>query len=93
MDSIIQKKKECFVCHSQRFLETHHVFYGTANRKISDRLGLVIWCCPACHRGPAGVHHNHDLDMKIKRISEKAFMEHYGKTEDEFRQVFGKSYL
>lgn len=93
MDSIIQKEKECFVCHSQRFLELHHCMHGTANRKIADRLGLVIWLCPYCHRGKSGVHQNADLDMMIKKIAEQAYLDYYHANIDDWIRQFGKNYL
>lgn len=93
MESIIQSERECFVCHSQRFLEVHHCMHGTANRKIADRLGLTIYLCPYCHRGNAGVHHNADLDLKIKKIAEQAYLDYYGATKEDWVRTFGKNYL
>ena len=93
MDSIIQKNKECFVCHSQRFLEVHHVLFGRKNHDLSEEYGLVVYLCPYCHRGNVGVHRNRDLDLKLKRIAEKAYLEHYDKTIEDFIAVFGRNYL
>lgn len=33
------------MCGTTRNLERHHVIFGTAGRKISDKLGLTIWSC------------------------------------------------
>ncbi len=93
MKSIIQSNKECFVCHSQRFLEVHHVLFGNKNHNPAERYGLTVYLCPYCHRGNAGVHHNRDLDLKLKMIAEKAYLEHYDKTIDDFIAVFGRNYL
>ena len=48
MNSIIQSKKECYVCHRQGVLHKHHVF-GGSNRKNSERYGMTVWLCPADH--------------------------------------------
>lgn len=37
MDSIIQKKKECYVCHRQGELHCHHIFFGNSNRELSGK--------------------------------------------------------
>ena len=42
MKSIIQTKKESFLSGVTYDLEEHHVFYGTANRKISEKYGLKV---------------------------------------------------
>ena len=93
MESIIQKKKECFVCHSQRFLEVHHCVHGSANRKIADRLGLTIYLCPSCHRGKYGVHQNHDLDLKIMKIAEQAYLDYYKATVEDWISLIGKNFI
>lgn len=56
MKSIIQSKKECFECMSYSNLEIHHIFFGSANRKLSEQDGLKVWLCPYHHRGTKGVH-------------------------------------
>lgn len=34
MKSILQKEKECYLCGDNRLLESHHIFFGTANRNL-----------------------------------------------------------
>lgn len=48
--SILQSEKECFMCGTVLNLERHHVIFGTAGRKISDKLGLTVWLC---HEAPS----------------------------------------
>ena len=84
MESIIQKKKRCYVCRSP-YVEQHHVFYGTANRKLSDKYGLTVWLCHEHHTGATGVHFNPKLDDKLKGIAEKRFCEEYPYN---FRRLF-----
>lgn len=56
MRSILQDKKECWVCRTTNNLACHHIFYGTANRQKSEKWGLKLWLCYNCHTGPNGVH-------------------------------------
>ena len=91
MKSILQTEKECFVCKTAYGLEEHHVIGGTANRKQSEKYGLKVWLCHEHHRGNTGVHFNKELDLKIKKIAQSTFeCEH---TREEFRAIFGKSWL
>ena len=91
MKSIIQADTDyCFVC-GRYGTEIHHVFFGNPNRKLSDRYGLVIGLCYEHHRGNSGVHHNRELDLKMKRMAQKVFEQTY--PEREFLAVFGRNYL
>ena len=72
----------------------HEVFFGTANRQLSIDDGLVVFLPPHLHNmSSKGVHQNRELDLHFKRIGQKAWMDYYGKSEEEFRQRYGKSYL
>ena len=91
MKSIIQADTDyCFVC-GRYGTEIHHVFFGNPNRKLSDKYGLVIGLCYEHHRGNSGVHHNRELDLKMKRMAQKVFEQAY--PEREFLAVFGRNYL
>lgn len=82
---------KCFVCSSERNLEVHHVFFGRANRKLSDKYGLTVPLCSHCHRGQNGVHEgNYQLDLYIKRYAQLEFEKHF--SYEEFMKVFGKNY-
>lgn len=88
--SIIQDDTDyCFIC-GRYGTEIHHIFFGTSNRKMSDRYGLVVGLCYEHHRGNSGVHFNRELDMRLKQMAQSRFNETY--TED-FMKIFGKSYL
>lgn len=82
---------KCYVC-GRYGTEVHHIFFGTANRKVSDRYGYVVPLCAGCHRGNNGVHHNRELDLILKTEAELDFLAHFGTVED-FRRIFGKSWL
>lgn len=74
-------------------LECHHVF-PSANRKKSEQYGLKLWLCHSCHNEPPnGVHFNKKYMLALQQMGQQKAMEHYGWTEDEFRKIFGKSYL
>lgn len=93
MKSIIQTKKESFLSGATYDLEEHHIFYGTANRKISEKYGLKVWLTPEEHRGTNGVHGKNGklLDKKLKKIAQQKFEETH--TREEFINLIGKSYL
>lgn len=88
MTSIIQHTKECFKCKTTSELQDHHIFYGTANRKISEREGLKVYLCRKHHEQ---VHMNCIESQKLKRIAQRKFEETH--TREEFRKLIGKSYL
>ena len=92
MKSILQDKKECFLCHTTYGLHEHHVFEGTANRKRSEDTGMKIWLCGRHHNlSDEGIHFDKKFDLAVKQIAQAKFEETH--TRDEFRQIFGKSWL
>lgn len=93
MKSIIQKDKYCYVCMSRDNLHLHHIFYGTANRKISDKNGFTCWLCGYHHNlgGKNCVHENKELDLKLKKQCQKEFEEIH--IREEFISLIGKNYL
>ena len=92
MKTIMQKEKECYVCESTCNLQEHHILYGTANRKLSEKYGLKVWLCQEHHTGGSGVHFNKDLDLQLKKLAQERFEAVYG-ANTRFADVFGKNYL
>lgn len=94
MKSILQKNTDqCFICHTQNWLEWHHV-WGAAFRNKSNKLGLVVRLCHYCHNEPPdGVHHNREIRRKLQAYAQKKAMEQYGWDTDRFIKEFGKNYL
>lgn len=93
MKSILQSDKECFICKTTQWLELHHVF-GGANRKRSEKDGLTVYLCHYHHNEPPqGVHHNRKNMDRLRAYAEKKWLEHYGKTVEEFIKVYGRNYL
>jgi hypothetical protein len=92
MKSVLQTEKECFVCGTTFNLHDHHIFFGTSNRKQSEKYGMKVWLCQEHHTGSAGVHFNKDLDMHLKKFAQTHFEANLG-ARTAFRSIFGKSYL
>lgn len=91
LDSVLQKEKECYLCHRSGDLHSHHVF-GGPNRKWSEKYGLKVWLCPEHHNmSDAGIHFNKDLDNEVKRMAQLWFELEHGHAE--FMRIFGKNYL
>ena len=91
--SILQNGKACYICGATHYLELHHIFYGTANRKISDADGCVVWLCQRHHTGAGSVHGNRKIDLTLKARCEVAWLEKYNKTIEDFIKRYGKNYL
>lgn len=89
--SILQEDTDyCYIC-GRYGTEIHHIFFGTGNRKLSDRYGLVVGLCYNHHRGNNGVHFNRDLDLMLKKQAQELFIKEH--TESEFLAIFGRNYL
>lgn len=89
--------KQCFLCkrngNGDR-LELHHIFSG-ANRKLSDKYGLVVWLCgERCHRlGEYSAHQNALIAEYLHKYGQRKCMTEQGWTIGKFIEVFGRSYL
>lgn len=73
-------------------VERHHIF-GGANRKNSEKYGFIIPLRPDLH--PNGVFAGTDarrMDINLKQMAQEYFESHNG-SRDDFRKVFGKSWL
>lgn len=94
MKSIIQNKKECYVCGRTTNLHNHHVIFGK-NRKNADKDGLTVYLCYDHHEGQEGVHskNGHALDLKLKQEAERKWLTHYHKYVEDFIERYGKNYL
>ena len=93
MKSIIHNNKECFITGCTNGLHKHHIFFGTANRKLSEKYGLWIWLTPELHNmSNRGVHFDKDLNELCHRTGQLAFERVHG-TRDDFVKIFGRNYL
>lgn len=85
--------RRCYICGSTRWIERHHIF-GGANRKLSEKYGLTVDLCHAHHNeSPNGVHFNKELRERLQAEGQKAAMERYGWTTEDFIDIFGRNYL
>lgn len=91
--SIMQSEKKCYITGSTSNLHKHHIYFGNANRKISERNGFWVWLTGALHnQSNDGVHcGNKALDLKLKQECQSEFEKTH--TREEFRKLIGKSYL
>lgn len=86
-------KEKCFLCGKYCWTERHHVF-GGAFRKKSEYYNLTVHLCHYCHNEPPnGAHYARAVSNYLKQIGQKAAMEQYGWTVEQFREKFGKNYL
>lgn len=101
MKSIMHNKQDgtCYLCmllhedYSRKHTQEHHVFYGTANRKLSEKYGLKVYLCMEHHTHDGSreaVHRNHEIDARLKGIAQAAFEKEYN--ELCFQEIFGKNY-
>lgn len=91
--SILQRNEACYICGTTLNLHRHHIFYGTANRKLSEEDGCVVYLCQLHHTGAAGVHFNKKIDLTLKAKCQLQWQKHYKKTTEDFIRRYGRSYL
>ena len=93
MNSIIQTKKKCFICSSQTNIHDHHIYFGTARRKISEANGFKVWLCLQHHEGTFGVHGSkgYELDRYLKKVCQKEYEKNHSR--EEFIKLIGRNYL
>ena len=83
----------CFLTGRTDWIEIHHVFPG-GNRKNSEKYGLCVFLNHHAHNEPpVGVHHNAKMMAHLQKKVQAIAMEHYGWSEEEFREIFGRSFL
>ena len=87
---ITDNLEQCYICKTKP-AEIHHIVFGTANRDLSTKFGLIVPLCPMHHReGPHAVHRDRNADLYFKRLAQKQFGKHF--PEYNFQEVFGKDY-
>lgn len=96
MKSILQTEKKCFLTGRTTNIDEHHCFYGTSNRRMSEKYGLKVWVWHELHNGddPGAIHNNpgSGYDLYIKQYAQRAF-EEMGHSRSEFITLFGRSFL
>lgn len=98
--SILQDKDDhrCYLCMLQGsyqyypIVHEHHIFGGTANRRLSEEYGLKVNLCPEHHEfSEEAVHVNAKNSLLLKQAAQEAFEREH--TREEFMRIFGKNYL
>lgn len=90
--SILQTEKQCWCCLTTEGLEYHHIFFGTANRKISDKHHFTCWLCHEHHTGSNhSVHRDRVLDLVLKKVCQAKYEETHSR--EDFIKLIGRSYL
>lgn len=90
--SLLSNDPWCLVCGDPR-VERHHIYYGTANRRKSEKYGCWCYLCIRHHRDhKVGVHFNQRLNQELRETCQRRFEDEIGDRE-EFRKIFGRSYL
>lgn len=93
MNSVIQARKECFVCGIVDDLELHHVLFGNPRRRLADEDGLTVWLCREHHRGTYGVHgkQGRKLDITLKKRAQTVYELTHSR--DEWMARYRRNYL
>lgn len=100
MRSIMQEKQDhtCYLCmmlhsdFSAKQTQEHHVIFGTANRRLSEKYGLKVYLCLAHHEeGKEAVHKNATNALILKKNAQRAFEKRW--PDLDFRKIFGKNFL
>lgn len=92
-ESILSNEKVCFRCGTPLDLHKHHIFFGNANRKMSERFGCWIWLCARHHNmSDEGIHFDRAYDLEIKQMCQEEWENRMG-DRAAFIRTFGKSYL
>ena len=85
-----QDARKCFICGKCNASDTHHIFQGS-NREASDRYGLTVRLCRDCH---AYIHEHPQSEtaVRLKDHAQRAAMDRYVWTLEEWLEKFGKDY-
>lgn len=101
-----EKDGTCYLCmllHSNyavyEYTEEHHIFYGTAKRKLSELYGLKVNLCVYHHRGnirgsEEAVHNNKESsnsNLLLRAAGQREFEKTH--TRQEFREIFQENNL
>lgn len=91
--SVMSNEKRCLICGTTANLQRHHIF-GASNRQKSEDHGCWCWLCLRHHTGSnQSVHRDQEMNLELKERCQFALESRHGWSRDQFREVFGKSYL
>lgn len=92
---IMPKNTKYSTKRTKKYSERHEVYFSRAYRNKSIKDGLIVFLTEEDHRGANGVHGKNGakLNRYLKKIAEKAWIDYYKKTKEEFIQRYGKNNL
>ena len=79
--------EHCYICGSYP-VAWHHIVNGTANRKKSDKYGLIVPLCPMHHDM---MHTVQAEDIRLKKAAQRKFEMIY--SHEKWMKEFHKNYL
>lgn len=82
--------EHCYLCGAPAMKTPHHIF-NAANKKKSEKYGLMMPLCFNHHTGAEGVHTIPGKMTETKAFGQKMFELYY--PELDFLKIFGKNYL
>lgn len=98
------QKGVCYICGRHCKTDVHHIIEGNGNRSISEQEGLKVNLCRECH---TNIHSNTSDEWiyfkdHLRKEAQAVWIVRYEEENpdknifqviDEFRRLFGKSYL
>lgn len=100
--SIIQERKECFICRAlsdgigevkSEGLERHHIMFGysSKDRDYSEHFGLWVWLCHEHHReGELSPHKSKRTNIALRKVAQAAFEQKH--SHEEWMRIFRVNY-
>lgn len=90
---VMPKNNSYSTVRTEKYCERHEIYYNRAYRQKSIDDGLIVFLTREDHRGTNGVHgkNGDKLNRKLKRIAQKAWIDYYKKTKEEFIERYGKA--
>ncbi len=92
-NSILQGKKECYLTGRTDNLHCHHIYFGDANKKISDKNGFWVYLTGEYHNQNSriDVHSNIKLNLQLRRECQSKYEETHSR--EDFVKLIGRNYL
>ncbi len=92
---IMPKSTKYSTVRTKKYCERHEAFFSKAYRIKSIKDGLIVFLTEEAHRGDSGIHgkNGDKLNRYLKKTAEKAWINYYKKTKEDFRKRYGKNYL
>lgn len=84
-----QKLGVCKACGKVTATQWHHVF-GSFQRKVAEREGLVIELCQECHDR---MHNDATYWLNYKKRFQRAWETRQGNTREKWMRLFHRNYL